>query len=74
MIEFGSYNIGLSTQGIDIDTHAMSSVPGLYAAGNVVGNVKGNLAGAAVLGLIAGEHAAECKNCGMVRCFKRSSD
>lgn len=59
MIEFGSYNIGLSTQGIDIDAHAMSSVPGLYAAGNVVGNVKGNLAGAAVLGLIAGEHAAE---------------
>ncbi len=59
MIEFGSYNIGLSTQGIDIDEHAMSSIPGLYAAGNVVGNVKGNLAGAAVLGLVAAEHAAE---------------
>lgn len=59
MIEFGSYNIGLSTQGIDIDAHAMSSLPGLYAAGNVVGNVKGNLAGAAVLGLVAAENAAE---------------
>ena len=59
MIEFGSYNIGLSTQGIDIDVHAMSSVPGLYAAGNVVGNVKGNLAGAAVMGMVAAESAAE---------------
>ena len=59
MIEFGSYNIGLSTQGIDIDEHAMSSIPGLYAAGNVVGNVKGNLAGAAVMGMIAAESAAE---------------
>lgn len=59
MIEFGSYNIGLSTQGIDIDIHAMSSIPGLYAAGNVVGNVKGNVSGAAIIGMVAGEHAAE---------------
>lgn len=59
MIEFGSYNIGLSSQGVDIDTNAMSSIKGLYAAGNVTGNVKGNLAGAAIIGMIAGEHAAE---------------
>lgn len=59
MIEFGSYNIGLSTQGIDIDIHAMSTIPGLYAAGNVVGNVKGNVSGAAIIGMVAGEHAAE---------------
>lgn len=59
MIEFGSYNIGLSTQGIDIDIHGMSSLPGLYAAGNVVGNVKGSVAGAAIMGMVAGEHAAE---------------
>lgn len=59
MIEFGSYNIGISSQGIDINAQAMSSVPGLFAAGNVVGNVKGNVAGAAIIGMVAGENAAE---------------
>ena len=59
MIEFGSYNIGPSSQGIDVDVHCMSSVSGLYAAGNVVGNVKGSLAGAAVMGMVAAEHAVE---------------
>ena len=59
MIEFGSYNIGLSCQGIDIDIHGMSSIPGLFAAGNVVGNVKGNLGGAAIIGMVACEYAAD---------------
>ncbi len=59
MIEFGSYNIGFSSQGIDIDIHGMSSIPGLFAAGNVVGNVKGSLGGAVIIGMICGENAAE---------------
>ena len=59
MIEFGSYNLGLSCQGIDIDVKAMSSIPGLFAAGNVVGNVKGSLGGAVIIGMVAGESAAD---------------
>ncbi|MCI9151860.1 MAG: FAD-binding protein [Lachnospiraceae bacterium] len=59
MIEFGSYNIGLSSQGVDIDVHAMSSVPGMFAAGNVMGNVKGSLGGAVIIGMVAGESAAD---------------
>ena len=58
MIEFGSYNIGIGSQGVDIDTHAMSNVPGIFAAGSV-GNVKGSLAGAVVIGMVAGESAAD---------------
>lgn len=58
MIEFGSYNAGLSSQGIDIDINAMSTLPGLFAAGNVTGNVKGNVGGAAIMGMVAGEGAA----------------
>ena len=59
MIEFGSYNIGFSSQGIDIDIHGMSTVPGMFAAGGVAGNVKGSLSGAVVIGMVAGEYAAD---------------
>ena len=58
MIEFGSYNIGIGSQGVDIDTHAMSNIPGIFAAGSV-GNVKGSLAGAVIMGMVAGESAAD---------------
>lgn len=59
MIEFGTYPIMICQRGIDDDVHAMSSIPGLFAAGNVVGNVNGSVAGAAAFGLIAGENAAQ---------------
>jgi len=59
MIEFGTYNYCLNSRGIDISEKAESSLPGLYAAGDITGNVRGNLTGAAVFGMIAGEAAAE---------------
>ncbi len=59
MVEFGTFNFDLNQKGIQIDEHGASSLPGLYAAGNVVGNVKGNLAGAAVFGELSGTAAAE---------------
>ena len=37
---------------------SMSNIPGIFAAGSV-GNVKGSLAGAAVIGMVAGESAAD---------------
>ena len=59
MVEFGTYPIMMGQRGIEIDDHARSSVPGLYAAGNCTGNVNGSLCGAAVFGMVAGEDAAE---------------
>ena len=49
----------LGNLSIENNRHGASSLPGLYAAGNVVGNVKGNLAGAAVFGELSGTAAAE---------------
>lgn len=59
MVEFGTYPIMMGQRGIEIDTHARTSVPGLYAAGNCTGNVNGSLCGAAVFGMTAGEDAAD---------------
>lgn len=59
MIEFGSYPEMMNQKGIEIDEHAATNVPGLYAAGNTVGNSSGNLTGAAVFGMVAGESVAE---------------
>jgi succinate dehydrogenase/fumarate reductase flavoprotein subunit len=58
MVEFGTFNFGLSSKGIEISEKAESSIPGLYAAGDVVGNVKGAVTSATVFGMIAGENAA----------------
>ena len=59
MVEFGSYKPSISNRGLETDVHAATSVPGLYAAGNVQGNASGNLTGAVVFGMIAAESAAE---------------
>lgn len=58
MIEFGTFNFGLSSKGIEITEKAETSIPGLYAAGDGVGNVKGAVTSASVFGMIAGENAA----------------
>lgn len=59
MVEFSTYPIMMGQRGIQIDTKARTSIPGLYAAGNCTGNVNGSLSGAAVFGMVAGEDAAE---------------
>lgn len=59
MIEFGSTGLRLARGGIEIDAQAQASIPGLYAAGNIVGNASGGVTCAAVFGAIAGENAAE---------------
>ena len=58
MPEFGSYGATQLDRGVQIDEHAATDVPGLFAAGDEVGNFGGHMAGAAVMGRIAGESAA----------------
>lgn len=59
MIEFSSTGLRLARGGIEIDSKARGSIPGLYASGNIVGNASGGITCAAVFGAIAGENAAE---------------
>ncbi len=56
MVEFGTYTPHL--QGIQIDTHAATNIPGLYGVGDCTANVANGIHAAAVLGQIAGESAA----------------
>jgi len=53
------YEPHLIGRGLQIDINGQTSVPGLYAAGDMVGNVRADIAGAAVWGWIAGRHASE---------------
>lgn len=59
MPEFGGYGATQLDRGVQIDIHAATDVPGLFAAGDEVGNFTGHMAGAAVMGRIAGESAAK---------------
>ncbi|MEL7564355.1 MAG: FAD-dependent oxidoreductase [Dehalobacterium sp.] len=59
MVEFTKYRPFLIGRGIQIDENGASNVPGLYAAGDEVGNFRSDISGAAVMGRIAGENAAE---------------
>ncbi len=59
MVEFGTFNFGLSSKGMEINEKAETSVPGLYSAGDGVGNVKGAVTSASVFGMISGENAAQ---------------
>lgn len=56
-IEFMQYEPFLMGRGPDINEHAQCSIPGLYAAGDLMGNLRSDMAGAAIFGWIAGEHA-----------------
>lgn len=57
MVEFGRKQGG-TVAGIDTNCQGETSVPGLYAAGDEVGNGVCGVAGAAVIGRIAGRNAA----------------
>ncbi len=56
-VEFMQYEPFLIGKGLEIDEHGRCSVPGLYAAGDMVGNFRADIGGAAVYGWIAGGHA-----------------
>ena len=58
IVEFTQYEPIMIGRGIQIDEHAATNVPGLYAAGDEVGNFRADIAGAAIFGRIAGENAA----------------
>lgn len=66
MIEFSRYEPILIGRGVEINDDGSTSLPGLYAAGDEVGNFQCGIAGAAVIGRVAGESAAqyalECSN------------
>lgn len=59
MIEFGQYEHMFYMNGIDVNEHSMSTIPGLYAAGMSVGNVRGDITSAAVFGDLAAEDATD---------------
>lgn len=59
MVEFGTYDYSLAQRGIEIDIHAATNIPGIYAAGICCGNVRGNVTNASVWGKVAGESAAD---------------
>ncbi len=56
-VEFMQYEPFLMGRGPDINEHAQCSIPGLYAAGDLMGNIRSDMGGAATFGWIAGEHA-----------------
>lgn len=57
MVEFMQYEPILIGRGVEIDDNGRTSVPGLYSAGDEVGNFRCDIAGAAVIGRFAGQHA-----------------
>lgn len=58
MVEFSTYEANFVGRGADIDENGATTLPGLYAAGDMVGSINGFVTGAAVIGMIAGESAA----------------
>ena len=56
-VEFMQYEPHIIGRGLEIDIDGQTSIPGLYAAGDMVGNFRADIAGAAVYGWIAGRHA-----------------
>ena len=57
-VEFMQYEPHLIGRGLEIDINGETSIPGLYAAGDMVGNFRSDISGAAVWGWMEGEHAA----------------
>ncbi len=58
-IEFQQYEPHIFSRGFDVATTGATTVPGLYAAGDVIGNFRGGIAGAAVFGASCGVNAAQ---------------
>lgn len=59
IVEFTQYEPMIIGRGIQIDVNGASSLKGLYAAGDEIGNFRADIAGAAVIGRIAGESAGK---------------
>lgn len=57
-VEFVEYECGLLGQGPEIDRTAQTTVPGLFAAGDLMGNVRGEVAAASVFGWECGKAVA----------------
>lgn len=57
--EFMPYEPHLVGRGLEINENGETNIPGLYAAGDMVGNFRADLSGAAVWGWLEGQHAAE---------------
>lgn len=58
-VEFTEYECGLLGQGPEIDKTAQTTLPGLYAAGDLMGNVRAEVAAASVFGWECGKAVAE---------------
>lgn len=58
-IEFMQYEPHIQGRGIEINIDGETSVPNVYAAGDIVGNFRVGVAGAAVYGQICGKNAAK---------------
>lgn len=58
VVEFGQFEPFLIGRGVQIDINGQTSIPGLYAAGDLVGNFRADMGGAAVYGWIAGREAS----------------
>ncbi len=56
-VEFMPYEPHLIGRGLEIDIDGQTSIPGLYATGDMVGNFRADISGAAVFGWIGGQHA-----------------
>lgn len=66
-VEFMQYEPHVIGRGLEIDIDGQTSIPGLYAAGDMVGNFRADIAGAAVYGWIAGRHAGSSLNSAELR-------
>ena len=65
-VEFMQYEPHLIGRGLEIDINGETSIPGLYAAGDMVGNFRSDISGAAVWVWMEGEHAAANLGAGAV--------
>ncbi len=59
MVEFNTYEYNYTARGLDIGIDGMTTVSGLFAAGNITGNVRGDISSAAVFGHVDAESACE---------------
>lgn len=71
-VEFMQYEPHIIGRGLEIDVDGQTSISGLYAAGDMVGNFRADIAGAAVYGWIAGEHAGRAAAAASLRDAERA--
>jgi len=58
-VEFMQYEPHIIGRGLEVDIDGQTSIPGLYATGDLVGNFRADISGAATYGWITAKHAAE---------------